>query len=227
MQLAAKWDDLNLLRRFENAEKRIVYAVVNALNDTAKICQRAVQLHVLDTYTIRLSQFVTRQAAIIKPFASVGKGRLFVEISVGKKPRLLLGAFEEGGLRTPFKGKGSVAVPVEARPTKTASVPESLYISELGFKRPKATTKQARRGRRTGAVGKVWEGLRGSYLIPGVGVFQRVGASVSRVLYVFARPFRLRADLHFVEIVTETAVRVFPVELSRQIAATLAFNRGR
>lgn len=226
VRLSVRWEDLQLLNRLRNVDKRIAFAIVNAINETLKVCQRAVRLHVLDTFTIRVP-FVLRQAAIIKPFASVSQSRLYGEISVGKPRRLLLSGFEEGALRTPFKGKASVAVPVDARPNKAASIPESLHISELGFKRPKATTALTRRGRRRGTVGRVWEGLRGTYLIPGAGIFQRIGAGISRVLYVFARPFRLRRLLEFEETVRTTALRVFPEEVRRQVAAALAYNRGR
>lgn len=221
-------DTSRLERRIPSRERlarRIAYGVVNAINDTLRTAQRAVQLHVQDTMTIR-KPFVQRQAAIIKPFASVGQGRVYGEISVGQRKNLLLPGFETGALRLPFKGR-SVAVPVEARPSKQASIPEELFVKNLQFKRPKATTKATRSARRKGLVGKIWEGLRGSYLIPGAGIFQHIGRQVSRVLYVFARPFRLPKTLEFVKTVTTVGKRVFPGNMKRQVDEAIIRERGR
>jgi hypothetical protein len=222
-----KWDDLRLLERLgPKSWKRIAFASVNTINRTLKSAQRAVQLHVLDTFTVRNTPFVTREAAIIKPFASVGQARPYGEISVGKKRRFLLAGFEEGILRTPFtRGAKSVAVPVDARPTPTSPVPKSLYVSELGLRRPKATTTETRRARRQGTTGRTWEGKDGTYLIPGEGIFQRLRGAASRVLYVFTAPFRLRPALKFVETVRSTALRVFPEHLRDEINDAL--NRRR
>jgi hypothetical protein len=217
-------DATALLDRLHNADKRISYAVVNAINATAKTIQRAEQLEAQDEFTIRKPAFMLRQVAIIKPFASVSQGRAYAEIAVGQKRRLLLSQFEVGGVREPFKGK-SVAVPVEARPSKQASVPEALWIQRLKFRRPKATTAATRRGRRLGVVGKVWEGLNGTYLIPGAGIFQRVGTGVSRVLYVFAQHVKLPKRLHFYATAERIGRRVFAKNLRAEVTAALEFKR--
>lgn len=218
MQVDLAVDVSRLQERFgsgSRADRRVAFAVVNAINETAKTAQRAVQLHVQDEFTIR-QPFVLRQAAIIKPFANVRKGIPYAEISVGRRRRLLLSQFEEGGLREPFKGKESVAVPVEARPSKTASVSEELHVQRLGIKR-----KRGKDGRVT------FEGERGTYLIPRKGIFQRITAGLSRVLYVLARPFRLEKKLGFVETVSTVARRVFGDNLRRQIREALEFRKGR
>jgi len=236
VNIAVKIDDVRLLERLRNPEKRIAFAVVNAINTTAKTAQRAVQLHVQDEFTIRKPTFFfggaagggRGGAAARIEFASVRKGAAFAEIAVGRFRRLLLPQFESGGLREPFKGKGSVAVPVEARATPEASVSPELYVQRLALKRPKALTVETRRSRRQGRLARVWEGRLGTYLVPKAGIFQRIAAGVSRVLYVFARPFQLRPRLKFVETVHAVAVRVFGDNLREEVRKSLEFHgRGR
>lgn len=211
-----------------NPEKRIAYAVVNAINATAKTIQLALQHLASDTLTLRKPGFILRNIAILKPFASVSQGRPYAEIAVGQKSRLLLSTLVTGGLREPFtRGAKSVAVPVDARPSRSSPVTEALQISKLRFKRPKATTIETRRARRKGLTGKTWEGEQGTYLIPGKGIFQRVAGAASRVLYVFARPFRLRALLPWYRTVDAIARRVFAANLRAEIQKALQFNRGR
>jgi len=236
MQVGLNVDASRLLLRLRNPEKRIAFAIDNSLNDTIKVAQRAVQLHVQDEFEIRKPTFFfggaagggRGGAAARVEFASVRKGRHYAEIAVGRFRRLLLPLFERGGLREPFKGKESVAVPVEARATKSASIPEELFVQRLAFRRPKATTVETRRARSQRSRGKVWEGKLGSYLIPRMGIFQRVTAAVSRVLYVFARPFQIPPGrLKFVETVHGVARRVFPESLHRHVRETLEFHARR
>lgn len=217
MNIKLRVDNSQLLLRLRNGEKRLAYAVVNAINRTAEDIQAAERQRVRSEFVLRKPEFVLRQAAIIKPFASVGQGRLFAEISVGQKPRLLLGEFEEGGERLPFKGK-SVAVPVigGARASKSASVPEELFIQRLRFKR-------GRKGART-----IWRGLLGTYLVPGVGIFQRrKGIKLGKPLYIFAHNVKLDRRLHFVATAEAIAAQAFSRRLQREIAHTLAFQQGR
>ena len=222
--VALKFDTSVLEGRVRNAPKRIAFAVVNAINATAKLAQRAVQLRAEDVFTIRKAEFIRRQVAVIKPFANVNQGRAYAEIAVGQKSRLLLPLFEKGGEREPFRGK-SIAVPVEARPSKAASVPEELFVKRLGFKRQPATTTEARRRRRKGSVRRSFVGLLGTYLVPKAGIFQRIGRAVSRVLYVFARPFRLRPLLGFEETVREVADRNFARIAGEEVQKALEFRR--
>src|SRR5678815_3968669 len=120
MNIDLRCDVSALEGRVRNAPKRIAYAVVNAINATLKLAQRALQLRAEDVFTVRKHDFIRREVAVIKPFASVGQGRVFGEIAVGQKARLLLPLFDKGGDRPAFKG-ASIAVPVAARASKTVS----------------------------------------------------------------------------------------------------------
>lgn len=135
MQINCQIDSTELVLRLNKGQRRLAYAAVNAINSTAKRIQAAERDRVAEEFTIRKADFMHRQAAIIKPFASVRDARPFAEIAVGQKPQLLLSAFERGGERKPFTpGAKSVAVPLTgsaARPSFAASVPEELMFRKL------------------------------------------------------------------------------------------------
>ena len=118
------------------APKKLAYACANAINATALRIQNDIRAHTAQTFTLRpkTREFMLRQAAILKPRASVRDGRPFAEISVGQKPGLLLPQFETGGPRRPLVGKHA-AVPIigAARPTWESSVAPELTFKRLGF----------------------------------------------------------------------------------------------
>lgn len=221
--------DVSVLEdRFRSPEKKIAYAVANAINKTAKLAQRAIQLHAGDIFKIRRPDFIKRQVAILKPFASASQGRPFAEIAVGQKPRLLLPMFEQGGSRSGFVGK-NVAVPFigGARLSPESQVPESLTVKGLkirAFSGGKRLTKRTRPG---AAGAKQYKGLLGSYLVPEVGIFQRIGRAIrGKILYAFARQVRIPAGLDFVDTVQGIADRNFAKFLREEISAAVAF-KGR
>jgi hypothetical protein len=227
-------DNTRLLSRMRNAEKRMAFAVVNAINSTALKIQEAEKARVLEDFTVRKKEFVLRQAAIIKPFASVGKAIPYAEIAVGQKDRLLLSQFEIGGERKPFKGK-RVAVPIighAARPVFSQPVPKALQFTQLHFTltRPKGVepAEPGKRRRRTKkSKGEaVRFGAQDTYLIPGIGVFQRKGHAASQLLYAFVAGEALPKKLAFVDVASATARRWFPKFLDEQIASTLARHAG-
>ena len=225
MIIALRADVSVLEGTVKNAPRRISFAVVNAINEVTKLAQRALVLHAGDIFKLRKREFVERQVAIIKPFASVGKSIPYAEISVGQKPRLLLPLFERGGAREPFKGK-SVAIPVgAARPTPTSSVPESLFIQRLGLQ--KLGTAKFLRKQRAGGRKPIWVGRLGTYLVPGVGIFQRLGHAAARAIYVFVRRVRVRPVLQFVSIVRGVADRNFARLLTIEVQKAIDYARGK
>ena len=102
MRIDLQIDSAPLVLRLQNGQRRLAYAVVNAINNTAKRIQAAERRRVEQEFTVRKKEFIRREAAVIKPFASVKQGRPYAEIGVGQKPRLLLSAFERGAERKPF-----------------------------------------------------------------------------------------------------------------------------
>ncbi|MFH1689976.1 MAG: hypothetical protein ABIE42_07030 [Candidatus Eisenbacteria bacterium] len=83
MRIDLQIDSAQLILRLRNGQRRLAYAAVNAINNTAKRIQAAERRRVEEEFTDRKTEFIRREAAIIKPFASVRQGRAFAEISVG------------------------------------------------------------------------------------------------------------------------------------------------
>lgn len=179
MRIDLQIDSTELVLRLRNGDRRLAYAVVNAINNTAKRIQDAERRRVEEEFTIRKKEFIRREAAVIRPFASVKQARAFAEIAVGQKPRLLLTAFERGAEREPFTpGATKVAEPViggPARPQFAAQVTPELHMARLRFDRTKT------RRRRVGVT------RTKTYLIPTIGIFQRIGKEATRCLPLHAR----------------------------------------
>lgn len=205
-----------LLLRARRGEKRFAYAVVNAINKAAKELQKRIQDNAQQEFNIR-KPFALRQAAIIKPFASVGKSRAYAEISVGQKDRLLLPelASKENEKRLPFTpGARRVAVPFlngAPRARSRAEIPKAMHIRNLRLKR----SKKARAKKMDGTVKQteVWQGLQKTYMIPSVGIFQRQGSGESKLIYSFDEDVPLPNRFDFIDI----AERYGPIELQEAL----------
>jgi hypothetical protein len=198
------------LLHLRNGGKRLAYATVGALNATALRIQVAQKARVAKVFTLRAKrEFILRQAAIIK-FANVNAGRFESRVSVGEKPGLLLTTFERGGTRTSRTGQ-SVAVPLTGgvRPTLKAEIPTDLYVRRLGIRRS---------GKRAG------RGKAGTFLVPKLGILQRVGAAV-RVLYAFKRTVPIPRRLEFFKTAHAVAQRWFAQELAIRVRETLLRRR--
>lgn len=209
-----------LLSGLRNAEKRMAYVVANSLNKTAKDIQKAQRAHAEKIFTLRnKKEFILRQVAVIK-FASVKKGINEVRISVGQKPNLLLAGYEAGEQRSPVKGKSSVAVPVigGARPSLASPVSPDLFIRKLSFKAGRSSH---------GARAGVLVGLRGTLILPRVGIFQRVGRGALKALYFFVKPFRLPANLQWVATAQSVAARRFAGHLTDEVRDAIAYAFGK
>jgi len=129
----------------------------------------------------------------IRAFASPRKGPPFAEVAIDPtKKRVLLGIFEKGGEKEPAKGK-TVAVPLTggpARPSFSQPVQEEFTFRKLRFRRHNTKS------------GKVqWKGEQRTFIIPGLGVLQRVAgkakSSAARLIYAFEqRPVSACRKLH-------------------------------
>ena len=219
MRIDLTIDSTELVLRLQNGQRRLAYAVVNAINSTAKRIQDAERRRVEEEFTIRKKEFIRREAAIIKPFASVRQGRAYAEIAVGQKPRLLLSAFERGAERKPFTPSArSVAEPVVGGPARTQfsqQVTPELRMGRLRFDRTKT-------GRRRAGVTRTK-----TYLVPEVGIFQRVAKDATRIVYFFSRGKRLEPRLRFIETAEREAQTWFGDEMEREVINAIARARGR
>jgi len=119
MRIDLRFDSAVLVLRLRNGQRRLAYAVVNAINNTAKRIQETERRRIEEEFTIRKKDLILREAATIKPFANVRQARAYAEIAVRQKPRLLLSAFERGAERTPFTPNAKrVAEPVIGGPAE-------------------------------------------------------------------------------------------------------------
>lgn len=227
-RIEAKIDASQLQALAQHGVKRLPYAAVGAINKTLLRGQGVVRGHVRQHFTLRKPDFVLREAAKID-FASVPKGRLFGEIYVGQKPRLLLSQFEEGGVKQAVKGK-RVAVPKTGeapRPAFGQPVAAPYRFSALKLRKtrpleaqPSAGRKRVRRSK--GGDSGVRYGERGTYQIPNVGVFQRTaGDEQSRIIYPFIQAPRLDDGLEFEANVRTTANQWFSEYMEQEVVSVL------
>jgi hypothetical protein len=218
MRIDLQIDSTALVLRLQNGERRLAYAVVNAINNTAKRIQDAERRRVEQVFTVRKKDFMRREAAVIKPFANVREARPYAEIAVGQKPRLLLSAFERGFEREPFTpGAQRVAEPViggPARPEFGDPVTPELRMGKLRFDRTK-------RGRRRAGVTSTK-----TYLIPQVGIFQRVSKEATRIVYFFSRGKKVKPRLEFVITAEKEGKKWFAEEMEREVLNAIARARG-
>lgn len=236
MKIDVQVDTAQLLLRLEKGEKRLAYAVVNAINKTALRIQEAERERVRRQFVVRKQDFIMREAAIVKPFASVKQARPFAEISVGDKKRLLLRAFEKGAERKPFTpGAKSVAVPLlgrPARPSIASPVPPAFRFSGMklkAFYKGKRLTNR-RRGRKTsdvdlhGEYGRValpqpeasggiqWKGEHRTFLLPISArapfgaVFQRIGPKRGDIREIWSFRRGVRLDARLEFVLTAQRV---------------------
>lgn len=219
MRIDLQINSTELILRLRNGERRLAYAVVNAINNTAKRIQDAERRRVEEAFTVRKKDFMRREAAVIKPFANVREARPYAEVAVGQKPRLLLSAFERGAERKPFTPSArSVAEPViggPARPQFQEQVTPELRVRRLRFDRTKT-------GRRRAGVTNTK-----TYLVPKVGIFQRVGKEVTRAVYVFTRGKQIKPRLEFVATAEKEGQRWFGEEMQREVINAIARASGK
>lgn len=164
MRFDVQIDPSALTARTLREAKNLAYSTSQALNAVAKDVQTAERVHLDQTYHLRKAGFMYRLIKIFQ-FSSARQGIPFVEIGIDSKTRVLLGIFEKGGAREPFKGK-NVAVPItgsEARPSEMSTIPGEFTFQKMKFKKHVTATGKEQ-----------WKGENGTFLIPNIGVFQRI-----------------------------------------------------
>lgn len=232
MKIELQVDTAQLLLRLKNGEKRLAYAVVNAINATALRIQNAERERVLGAFVVRKRDFIVREAAIVKPFASVKQARPYAEVAVGDKQRLLLAKFEKGAQREPFTpGAKSVGVPLlgrPARPSLSSGVPPAFRFSGMKLRAFYAGKRLTRSGgRRRGQVplgllheyGRLsipepeksriqWKGENRTFLLPVTrrapfgAVFQRIGPGRGDIREIWSFWRGVRLDARLEFVVT-------------------------
>lgn len=157
------------LALLNNGAKRMSYAIVNAVNATAKHVQSKMHEDVRAKFTVRNEKFLfgTPQrpggaAGRITMFANVGAKRYqaLVEVlasSQASARRFLLPTFETGGQKTPRAGKEKFAVPLTgspARPNSKSPVVKDYTFAGMRLEASqngvKLTKKRGRKGKVSG-----------------------------------------------------------------------------
>ena len=101
-----------------------------------------------------------------------------------------------------------------ARPRFTQPVPPELRVGRLRFDRTKT-------GRRRVGVTRTK-----TYLVPEVGIFQRIGPGATRAVYLFTSGKKLKPRLRFVETAEKEADRWFREEMESEVVNAIARARG-
>jgi hypothetical protein len=209
---------------------KLPFLIVTAINKTGEAVQKAEKEHVRAVLTIR-KPFIPEQVKLFRARFSTDpkrESRWEARVGIGIGARLtgsplLLPRFETGGVRGGTKG-GGVAIPVVggARPSQEQLIPDPLFIKRLQLRRiPRG---RRRKGAAPSKGKAVRQGLLDTYMVPGVGIFQRKGQgfAASRLLYSFKPTVRLPKVLRFYAVARRVIKDVFAREVQRQVNDSFA-----
>jgi hypothetical protein len=217
-------------RQFERLTKAVLrqtpYAMKEALNKTALTFQEVKRRDYHRTFTLRRASFIERQGVkVLNGFATKERP----EITIGNDRKAdFLAKFEAGGTKTP-RGE-HLAIPGNAI-DKSKVIPRNMRPRALEIADGVAQGINVSRKRGTVTAGKVrrpGQGLRRTYLVPEVGIFQRRGkgaGSTSRLLYGFKRAARIDADLRFMERAREVMSKQFGKNFAQEFAKAIRSAR--
>ena len=163
MNIRVEVDVDGALKLCENVLRQLPYATNNAILRTAKEAVEGGQREIAADLTLRKTFLLNRIKILQYSRVNNLTAVIGLDANVQGAP-LILGFLEQGGTKEPFRGS-ELAIPITgepARPTFPQTVKTSLRYTNLDF--------QDRRG-----------GQR-TFIIPGVGIFQRVQSYAGRVL---------------------------------------------
>ncbi len=201
-EIGVKADFDPIVHLFDGLARQHGFAVMLAINDTAKDVQRVQRAHQRQVFTVRRPRWVDL-AVKIKPRAT--KSKLEAKVSIdppgGQKRADIITKFEPGGIKRPRDG-GHIAIPVQAKRTKAGVVSRRSRPKSFKFKR----------------VGRSIRGERRTFVVPHVGIFQRVGRrrrSRVRLLYLFKHSVPIAPILDFIGNAERTVKRFFERNYSK------------
>ena len=216
MRITTRLDISGALKLTDLILRKVPFATNNALTRTARELVQVEREALKTEFQVR-KQFILNRVQITK-FSTAGS--LWTIVAINRNVQggeLLLTMFEEGGEKMPQLGS-ELAVPLTgsaARPSFSQTVRPSLLYKSLNMQ--KTVT----------ALGKIqYKGDRRTFVIPGVGVFQRLSAraqatrakkgqssgrneSGATLIYSFKRNVPLRAQMHFVRTAREFVMSRF------------------
>lgn len=202
--------------------KKIPYATNNALTRTAKELVDVERAALEKEFQVR-KQFILKRVKIVKYSRP---NDLWTRVAIDRDVQggpLLLTEFEDGGEKTPEHGS-ELAIPITgspARPVFAQKVTPRLLYKALNMQKHITAN---------GAV--QYKGDRRTFVIPGVGIFQRVGTkgkarkrthfssflgqdvhdtTTTVLLYKFSTGVPLRSRMHFVAVARAFVGSRYPV----------------
>lgn len=199
-------DSSSVVRLTQQVLRQLPYAANSAITRTSKEAVDAGQKEVAADLTLR-KRFILNRIRILQ-YSRVGN--LEAVIGVDDKVQgapLILGFLEDGGTKEPTRGAG-IAIPLTgeaARPSFPDPVKTSLRYSNLSF--------QNRRGKKR------------TFIVPNVGVFERVASGDSPdatvLIYSFkpSAPIRKEISLREVmlQVIGERFSAIFTEEFEKEI----------
>jgi hypothetical protein len=161
MRINATIDISKALKVFALVTKKLSYAVNNSLTRVAKEAVAEGQREIAADFTIRKRFILTRLKILQYSKRSNLTTVVGIDQNVQGSP-LLLGFFEEGGTKLPEFGS-EIAVPITgsfARPSFPNPIKNALKYTNLQIERGK--------------------GRQRTYVVPGVGIFERISVAGPR-----------------------------------------------
>lgn len=189
---------------------QIPFAASLALNNTAKAAQRGLQTHLASTFILRRADFVLKEAVKIPAFSTKTDDPMAVEVLATERADFMH-KFESGITKTSITG-GALAVPIEARPSKSALIPRQLRPKQLQL-----------RGHATSGAQDQFKGKLGTFTIRGLGILQRLHGHIrgTRLLYLFRRSAKTPPSLRYQEIGRRIVAKVWPENFAAAFARAI------
>lgn len=206
MNIKVEIDSAAVVRLTQAVVRQLPYAANNAITRTAKEAVDAGQKEVTADLQIR-KRFILNRIKILQ-YSRVSNLTAIIGIDpkVQGSP-LILGFLEEGGTKEPSQGP-EIAIPITgepARPTFPQSVTSALRYTRLQFNNRKGRQK--------------------TFLIPNVGVFQRVASGDSPdatvLIYSFKPSAKLPQHIHLrnamLEVIDKRFAAIFDEEFTKEV----------
>jgi hypothetical protein len=181
-------DISQVVKLTEKVLRKLPYVLNDSITEVAKVVVEAEREQLARDFTIRKNFLTGRFKVLQYSRTSDLTAIVGIDSRVQGSP-LLLGFFEEGGEKLPTAGP-ELAIPLTgeaARPSFASLIPTSLMYKNLQIS-------MKVKGRTA-----IFPGLQNTYLVQGVGVFQRDGKS-SELIYSFKRSAPLRPRTHMIEL---------------------------
>jgi hypothetical protein len=194
-------DISQVVKLTEKVLRKLPYVLNDSITEVAKLVVAAEQDQLRKDFTIR-KNFLTGRFKVLQYSRTTDLTAIVgIDARVSGAP-LLLGFFEEGGEKLPAAGP-EIAIPLTgeaARPSFASLVPSALLYKNLQI------------SMKIKGHAVIFPGLQHTYLVQGVGVFQRTGKS-TELIYSFKQSAPLRPRTHMIElaqvVIRESFARIF------------------